>query len=158
LWRLAHTACFSLLESKLPPSLHRKTHISHPFFLQLAQYDIVLTTYAIVSMEVPKQPLPESEGGASNGLEKAKEKPPKGKGKKKAKPLGEDEGLLPPGSGPLARVAWFRVVLDEAQSIKNARTQSARAAWSLRAKRRWCLSGTPIQVRSRRGFLGQGRC
>lgn len=46
---------------------------------------------------------------------------------------------------PLAKVAWFRVVLDEAQSIKNHKTQVARACWGLRAKRRWCLSGTPIQ-------------
>ena len=46
---------------------------------------------------------------------------------------------------PLAKVSWFRVVLDEAQSIKNHKTQVARACWGLRAKRRWCLSGTPIQ-------------
>jgi SNF2 family DNA or RNA helicase len=42
-------------------------------------------------------------------------------------------------------VAWQRVVLDEAQSIKNARTLAAHAAWALRARHRWCLSGTPIQ-------------
>ncbi|VVA98311.1 unnamed protein product [Arabis nemorensis] len=47
--------------------------------------------------------------------------------------------------GTLARVVWFRVVLDEAQTIKNHRTQVARACCSLRAKWRWCLSGTPIQ-------------
>ncbi|KAI4374105.1 hypothetical protein MLD38_012140 [Melastoma candidum] len=34
---------------------------------------------------------------------------------------------------------------DEAQSMKNHRTQVARACWGLRAKHRWCLSGTPIQ-------------
>lgn len=38
-----------------------------------------------------------------------------------------------------------RVVLDEAQSIKNAATLAAHAAWSLHARHRWCLSGTPIQ-------------
>jgi len=36
-------------------------------------------------------------------------------------------------------------VLDEAQTIKNYRTIVARACCGLRAKRRWCLSGTPIQ-------------
>jgi len=47
---------------------------------------------------------------------------------------------------PLARVAsWFRVVLDEAQSTKNCRTQVAHATWDLHAKRRWSLSGTAIQ-------------
>eukprot|EP00959_Pyramimonas_sp_CCMP1952_P393072 8236101-Pyramimonas_sp.AAC.2 len=43
--------------------------------------------------------------------------------------------------GATLRVQWFRVVLDEAQMIKNARTQSAKACWAVRAKRRWCLSG-----------------
>ena len=38
-----------------------------------------------------------------------------------------------------------RVVLDEAQSIKNPRTLSAHAACRLPAVHRWCLSGTPIQ-------------
>lgn len=37
------------------------------------------------------------------------------------------------------------MVLDEAQSIKNARTLAAHAAWGLHARHRWCLSGTPIQ-------------
>eukprot|EP00775_Hariotina_reticulata_P014057 gene14057-14174_t len=42
---------------------------------------------------------------------------------------------------------YSRVVLDEAQSIKNSRTLAAHAAWALHAKHRWCLSGTPIQNR-----------
>ena len=36
-------------------------------------------------------------------------------------------------------------MLDEAQAIKNGRTRVARACWALRGKRRWCLSGTPVQ-------------
>ena len=43
------------------------------------------------------------------------------------------------------RISWFRVVLDEAQTIKNHRTQTARAAWAIKSLRRWCLSGTPMQ-------------
>lgn len=43
------------------------------------------------------------------------------------------------------QVLWHRVVLDEAQGIKNGSTLSARAAWALHARHRWCLSGTPIQ-------------
>ncbi len=66
--------------------------------------------------------------------------------------------LLPPSSGKggggkrgegagglLFQVAWHRVVLDEAQSIKNPHTLVAQAAWGLAADYRWCLSGTPIQ-------------
>jgi SNF2 family DNA or RNA helicase len=48
-------------------------------------------------------------------------------------------------AGPIFRISWFRVVLDEAQTIKNYRTQTARAAWAIRSLRRWCLSGTPMQ-------------
>ena len=47
--------------------------------------------------------------------------------------------------GPLYQVKWHRIVLDEAQSIKNSRTLAANAAWALVARHRWCLSGTPIQ-------------
>lgn len=46
--------------------------------------------------------------------------------------------------GPLFRVRWFRVVLDEAQGIRNHRSQTAKACCSLQAEARWCLSGTPI--------------
>ncbi|XP_062161396.1 helicase-like transcription factor CHR28 isoform X3 [Alnus glutinosa] len=120
---------------------------------ELAKYDIVLTTYSIVSMEVPKQSLvdedddekgkPEDDAGFSSSR---KRKYPPSSGKKYSKnKKGLDSALLESTARPLAKVGWFRVVLDEAQSIKNHRTQVARACWGLRAKRRWCLSGTPIQ-------------
>jgi hypothetical protein len=41
--------------------------------------------------------------------------------------------------------ALVRVVLDEAHSIKNRKTEAARAAFALHAERRWVLSGTPVQ-------------
>ncbi|KAJ4980414.1 hypothetical protein NE237_031251 [Protea cynaroides] len=123
---------------------------------ELAKYDVVLTTYSIVSMEVPKQPLmdkdddekgkDEPHGMPHVGLSSRKRKYPPSSDKKSSKnKKGADGELLQSVSRPLARVGWFRVILDEAQSIKNYRTQVARACWGLRAKRRWCLSGTPIQ-------------
>ncbi|CAM6038922.1 unnamed protein product [Sphagnum compactum] len=48
-------------------------------------------------------------------------------------------------SGPIAFMDWFRVVLDEAQTIRNRNTRTAQAAWNLHAKHKWCLTGTPIQ-------------
>jgi superfamily II DNA or RNA helicase len=40
---------------------------------------------------------------------------------------------------------WSLVVLDEAQSIKNPESKAARAACSLEADQRLCLSGTPVE-------------
>ncbi|KAL5228735.1 hypothetical protein ABZP36_017000 [Zizania latifolia] len=116
----------------------------------LTKYDVVLTTYAIVSMEVPKQSSPDSDDeekgkhdryGAPVGASGSKKR--KVPSSKKKKSGSTTESSL--SGKPLAKVGWFRVILDEAQSIKNYRTQVARACWGLRAKRRWCLSGTPIQ-------------
>ncbi|KAL3677114.1 hypothetical protein R1sor_027062 [Riccia sorocarpa] len=93
---------------------------------ELAKFDVVITSYGVLSTEVPNlhddYDVPLS--------------------RKKRKRL---EVTRPVYFGPLSRVKWFRVVLDEAQSIKNSRTRVARAAWGLKAQRRWCLSGTPIQ-------------
>ncbi|PIN03264.1 Helicase-like transcription factor HLTF/DNA helicase RAD5, DEAD-box superfamily [Handroanthus impetiginosus] len=43
------------------------------------------------------------------------------------------------------RVEWHRVVLDEAHTIKSAKTQAAQAAFALSSYCRWCLTGTPLQ-------------
>ncbi|KAK1383076.1 putative SWI/SNF-related matrix-associated actin-dependent regulator of chromatin subfamily A member 3-like 2 [Heracleum sosnowskyi] len=48
-------------------------------------------------------------------------------------------------NGGLYSVRWFRVVLDEAHTIKNSKSQISTAAAALIADRRWCLTGTPIQ-------------
>lgn len=119
---------------------------------ELAKYDVVLTTYAIVSMEVPKQPLVDKndeEKGKQDAFSaldcKKRKDPPTSLTKNQKGRSATDGALLESAARPLGRVGWFRVILDEAQSIKNYRTQVARACWGLRAKRRWCLSGTPIQ-------------
>ncbi|HYC00673.1 MAG TPA: DEAD/DEAH box helicase [Candidatus Limnocylindrales bacterium] len=47
----------------------------------------------------------------------------------------------------LAERDWDLVILDESQNIKNAESQTARAAFRLRAGARIALSGTPIENR-----------
>jgi len=49
------------------------------------------------------------------------------------------------GQSLLAQVRWYRVILDEAQNIKNRRTNYAKSCVQLKARHRWCLSGTPLQ-------------
>ncbi|KAM0954805.1 hypothetical protein TB2_022918 [Malus domestica] len=51
----------------------------------------------------------------------------------------------PKENGGLYSVSWFRVVLDEAHTIKSSKSQISIAAAALVAGRRWCLTGTPIQ-------------
>jgi DNA repair protein RAD5 len=55
-------------------------------------------------------------------------------------PTGTDEiteGLL--------KIDWFRVILDEAHTIKDKNTRNAKATYLLSAQRRWAVTGTPIQ-------------
>ncbi|KAF7803986.1 putative SWI/SNF-related matrix-associated actin-dependent regulator of chromatin subfamily A member 3-like 1 [Senna tora] len=46
---------------------------------------------------------------------------------------------------PIKKVEWWRVILDEAHIIKNASAKQSQAVMNLVAKRRWAVTGTPIQ-------------
>ena len=112
--------------------------------LLLASFDVVITTYQTLVQEMPESKKPQTKKGAYGGdeiidLVDDDADVANGKGGKKRKRDIEERG------GPLFKVMWHRVVLDEAQMIKNSRTMAAHAAWAIRARRRWCLSGTPIQ-------------
>lgn len=50
---------------------------------------------------------------------------------------------LSKGSG-LFSVSFFRVILDEGHNIRNRTTKTAKAIYSLKADRKWILTGTPI--------------
>lgn len=72
------------------------------FVDSFADYDVVVTTYFVVSIDYAKH----------NGL---------------------------------FNQVWWRIILDEAHTIKNSKTEMSRAASDLKSTRRWCLTGTPIQ-------------
>ncbi|KAG8979771.1 DNA helicase rad5, partial [Tulasnella sp. 427] len=48
------------------------------------------------------------------------------------------------GTSSFYDMDWLRVVLDEAHYIKSRHTKTAKACYALHARRRWCLTGTPI--------------
>ncbi len=56
-------------------------------------------------------------------------------------------GTLRQDMDSLRKVEWNIAVLDEAQSIKNAESQTAQAAFQLRARFRLAMSGTPVENR-----------
>ncbi|KAF1974534.1 hypothetical protein BU23DRAFT_567350 [Bimuria novae-zelandiae CBS 107.79] len=51
------------------------------------------------------------------------------------------------GQNPLCNIEWYRLVLDEAHIIRRLSTVLYRTVAELKARSRWCLTGTPIQNR-----------
>ncbi|CAG9975891.1 unnamed protein product [Clonostachys byssicola] len=49
------------------------------------------------------------------------------------------------GNSPLHQIDWYRLVLDEAHTIRNWSSKQFTAVHSISSQRRWCLTGTPIQ-------------
>lgn len=47
----------------------------------------------------------------------------------------------------LHSIDFYRVILDEAHNIKDRQSNTAKAVNVLKTKKRWCLSGTPLQNR-----------
>ena len=62
--------------------------------------------------------------------------------------VSEHSSSSPREDGPQAGcfgIHWYRVILDEAHTIKNRNAKATQACNALRAEYRWCLTGTPMQ-------------
>jgi len=86
----------------------------------LAEADVVLTTYSTLQREFP------------------------GKGQMPV-PLSLDQDDYDGRATTLFGLEWYRIVLDESQVIKNKGSLTSQACRALTGKRRWLLSGTPVQ-------------
>lgn len=81
----------------------------------LSMHDVVITTYNVLSIEY-------------------------GRMVKAGSNLKYDDDGRPVYAAPLHAINWHRVVLDEAHTIKDASTAQSKAACTLNAVRRWCLT------------------
>ncbi|KAJ1960834.1 DNA repair protein rad16 [Dipsacomyces acuminosporus] len=85
---------------------------------ELDKYDVILTTYSVLESSFRR----ERYGFRVKGE------------------LHKEKSLL-------HTIDWFRIVLDEAHNIKDRSTNSARAAFELKCKHGWSLTGTPLHNR-----------
>jgi hypothetical protein len=92
----------------------------------LLGYDVVLTTYGTIAAELKRLEKHMMEN-ADRNIDY------------NDKTLAVKCPLLHP-----KKAVFYRVILDEAQCIKNKNTQTAKACYKLRATYRWCLTGTPM--------------
>uniref|UniRef100_A0A7I4DZM6 SNF2 family DNA-dependent ATPase n=1 Tax=Physcomitrium patens TaxID=3218 RepID=A0A7I4DZM6_PHYPA len=84
---------------------------------RLAKFDIVITTYATLGSDFSKATQATRHGS------------------------GFAEQFC-----PLLNVNWWRVVLDESHTVKDPAPLHSRACAQLKADRRWCCTGTPINT------------
>ncbi|KAK5009181.1 hypothetical protein LTR28_002277, partial [Elasticomyces elasticus] len=92
-------------------------------FRELKDYDVVLTTYGSLAAEHKRKLAFEARQRADPSAQPTSQD--------KLALIGED-------------CLWYRVILDEAQCIKNRSTKTAFGAYDLQALSRFCMTGTPM--------------
>ncbi|KAF3063703.1 putative ATP-dependent helicase C23E6.02 [Daldinia childiae] len=117
------------IKQKILPGYQLKVFIQHSRkknYNQLRHYDVVLTSYGLIVSEVKKR---------DQYIRQAK---------KEGREVDEDylSEICPFLS---QKSLFYRVILDEAQYIKNHKAKVSKAVCELQAKYRWCLTGTPMQ-------------
>jgi len=91
---------------------------------KLSDYDLVITTYGVLSNELNYVDLPHANSDEGRRFRNSK------------------RYLSIPS--PLPCVHWWRLCLDEAQMVEGISTKMALMAMRLSAEYRWGITGTPI--------------
>ena len=90
----------------------------------LRTFDVVLTTFGVVATELKRKEV----------IEMAKRENPNWV------PMGAKDVLSLLGD----ECQWYRIIVDEAQCIKNKNTRAAVGCCMLQAETRFCMTGTPM--------------
>ncbi|RFU80480.1 snf2-related [Trichoderma arundinaceum] len=117
--------------------IYKKTRASHRLSVfvyhnkkattdDLLKFDVVLTTYGTIAQEL-KRLDKFMEENASRNIDF------------RDRAIAAKFPLLNP-----SKATFHRIILDEAQCIKNQHTKTAKACHKLKAEYRWCLTGTPM--------------
>lgn len=130
---LAPVALLRQWEQEIASKIRRGRHSLSTFihhsghkaksFAQLSEYDVVLTTYGTIAAEHKKMERFQARKRIDS---EAHPRP--------------DERCMFIGSDS----RWYRIIIDEAQCIKNRSTRTAKASYEIRAKSRFCMTGTPM--------------
>ncbi|KAJ6155056.1 hypothetical protein N7470_005622 [Penicillium chermesinum] len=87
---------------------------------ELAEYDVVLTTYNVIAREIHYS-------GVNPGRALRHEK------------------RFAPRKTPLVRISWWRVCLDEAQMVESGVSNAAKVARLIPRQNAWAVTGTPLR-------------
>ncbi|KAG0655682.1 hypothetical protein C6P46_000771 [Rhodotorula mucilaginosa] len=100
---------------------------------KLQKYDVVITSYPTCAGEWPDRKKRANKKSAVANDSDDDEEAAAEELAKQAGPLFDPDYM------------FYRIILDEAHTIKNPTTGMHRACRALRSRYRWCLTGTPIQ-------------
>lgn len=121
----------SEIKKKLKPThkmsvllVHMKKNVTYQ---EMKRYDVVLTTFGSIASEWRR-------------YQKHTEQ------RKRTEAYNPADDLALQSACPILhpRSKFYRVILDEAQCIKNRDTQQSRGVHMIEATYRWCLTGTPM--------------
>ncbi|KAF1943560.1 hypothetical protein EJ02DRAFT_130800 [Clathrospora elynae] len=123
----------SEIERHIQPRHKLKVYLYHgngknADFARLRQYDVVLTTFGSLTSEYKQK---EDRKESMLHEQEMRDHTFRRKPKDRLALLGHD-------------CFWYRVIIDEAHTIKNRNAKSSKAAADLMAQHRLCLTGTPM--------------